>query len=348
MMLLMNKTNYSLVQKKKFKDLIINEKPLQKINNNKNNIDIQFYNTISTIKKDENSFSNQSIIKHHTSINSIKKNEVKNNITNQKMITKLKVKCKNNNEKINIIGKSGYFPETSNIIKYKKIYKNTPKLNNENNNRSFFSSSIINNKIKNRLKHFKVLDLNNNSVTINFDRTNSSERDYFSKYKKNDKNNKNNKNIIKNQISRLKTEINMNNKNRLVIHRNTDNKKINKLKIIKESNTEKNDCFKNVNNNNLFILNNNSNEIKKDNNKTNKNSFSKIKKNIINNNYEEINAKKKSKPQIIKNINNNEIKKDILIDYNILCECLSLNNINKNINNDSKLIFNAKKKNNFY
>ena len=343
----MNKTNYSLVQKKKFKDLIINEKPLQKMNNNKNIIDIQFYNTISTIKKDENSFSNQSIIKHHTSINSIKKNEVKNNITNQKMIKKLKVKCKNNNEKINIIGKNGYFPETSNIIKYKKIYKNTPKLNNENNNRSFFSSSIINNKIKNRLKHFKVLDLNNNSVTINFDRTNSSERDYFSKYKKNDKNNKNNKNnknIIKSQISRLKTEINMNNKNRLVIHRNTDNKKINKLKIIKESNTEKNDCFKNVNNNNLFILNNNSNEIKKDNNKTNKNSFSKIKKKNIINNYEEINVKKKSKPQIIKNINNNEIKKNILIDYNILCGCLSLNNINKNINNDSKLIFNAKKK----
>ena len=348
-MLLMNKTNYSIVQKNKFKDLIINEKHLKKTNTNKN-INIQFFNTISSIKKDENYFSNKSIIKHHTSINSIKKNDVRSNIINQKMIKKLKVKCKNNDEKINNIGKSGYFPETSNIIKYKKIYKNTPKLNNENTNRSFLSSSNNNNynKIINKLKHLKVLDLNNNSININFDPTNSTERDYYSKYKKNDKN----KNLTKSQISRLKTEININNKNRLVIHRNTDNKKINKLNIIKESNTEKNDYYKNENNNNLFILNNekellgknNSIEIKKE-NKTNKNSCSKIKKNIINNNLEEINnTKKKNKPKIIKNFNNHVIKKNILIDYNILCGCMSLNNINKNINNDSKLILNRKKK----
>ena len=349
-MLLMNKTNYSIVQKNKFKDLIINEKHLKKTNTNKN-IDTQFFNTISSIKNDENYFSNKSIIKHHTSINSIKKSDVKKNTTNQKTTKKLKVKCKNNNDKINNIGKSGYFPETSNIIKYKKIYKNTPKLNNEiNTNRSFFSSSNNNNynKIKNRLKHLKVFDLNNNSFNINFERTNSSERDYYSKYNKNGKN----KNLIKSQINKLKTEININNKSRLVIQRNTDNKKINKLKIIKESNTEKNDYYKNENNNNLLILNNekellcknnNSIEIKKD-NKTNKNSFSKIKKNIINNNLEEINNANKKKLKIIKNINNHEIKKNILIDYNILCGCLSLNNINKNINNDSKLILNRKKK----
>ena len=136
----------------------------------------------------------------------------------------------------------------------------------------------------------------------------------------------------------------MNNKNRLVILRNNDIKKINKLKIIKESNTEKNDYYKNENilNNEreLFFKNNNSIEI----NKTNKNSFSNLKKNIINNNFEEINVKKKDKPQILKNINNNLIKKNILIDYNILCACLSLNNINKNIHNNCKFIFNPKKK----
>ena len=63
-----------------------------------------------------------------------------------------------------------------------------------------------------------------------------------------------------------------------------------------------------------------------------------------NNNLEEINNANKKKLKIIKNINNHEIKKNILIDYNILCGCLSLNNINKNINNDSKLILNRKKK----
>ena len=239
-MLLMNKTNYSIIQKKRFKDLLINEETSKnnKSNSKKNNIENKFFNTISSINNNEYFKDNNVIKKHHTCISSSKRSIIKNDMTNQRLINKLKVKCKNtNNETINDSNKAGETLENGRKRKKIIISKYTPKRINEN-NKTFFSHSNNNNhyKIKNKLKHINVLDLENNSSNIDLEGKNTTVDCFFK-----NNNNKNinisrdkNSTLIKNKIKRINTEEIGNNKSRLIIHRNTENKKNNKFRLIKE------------------------------------------------------------------------------------------------------------------
>ena len=344
----MNKTNYSIIQKKKFKDLLINDDIVKKNKNknNNNNIENQFFNTVSSINNEYFSEQNKDIKKHRTSINSIKRSENRNNMTNQRLINKLRVKCRNSiNKKMNNSIKKGERTGNGSLSKNKILSKYTPKHMNEN-NKTFFSHSNNNKdyKIKNKLKHIKVIDLQNNSINIDFESKNNTTTDYFSQYNTINKNN-NNSNILKNKITRLNTEANSINKSKLIIHRNIDVKKNNKFRLIKEFITEK---VRNKNNL-LNIKNDNVNDLSNENrnkiqiNKIN-NLIKKVNINSINNN-DEINVKRKCKIQKIKNINEKEIKNSLLYGDNNMYNCMSSNNIVTNINNnDNKIKINHEKK----
>lgn len=328
-LLLMNKTNYSIIPKKKLTtdSITITNDETMTIKQNKK-ITNNFYNTISSSSNKE--FFNGSIIKkNRTCINSSNKKGIKSNITNKRMINKLKVKCKEyllNNEKINNISahdRNSYLSNDKNINKY------TPKhiIGNKENYLSHSNNNFS--KIKNKLKSLNILDFENNSVfnSNTIDNKNNTASNYFLK----DKNN-----LIKNHINRLNTDTNINNNSNLVIHRNLDNQKISKFKLIKEFKTEKDIYCKNVNNNNNNLLNiNNVKESSLNKNRlitiNKKNIFTKKLKTSIKN-KEENYVKIKNKPQIINNSNT----KNKLIFNNSLNNCLSSNDIGNTMNNNDK------------
>ena len=321
--LFMNQTNYSV--KKKLNDSIINEnhysiKKVKKLSNLNN--DNQAYNTISSLNNEylnDNNHNNSSIKKNRTCFHSINKNG-----KNRRMMNKLKVKCKDFllNNKTNT---------KTNISKEKNKSKFTPK-NIIKNKVSFFSHSNNNlYKIKNRLKSLKILDLELNSININKDSKNNTASDYFFK--------NHNKNNNQNKSNRLNTDFNV--KNKKLIHRNTDIKMTNKLRLIKEFKTEKDNLdkkekSKNILNieyyskNNKIIINKKNLLSKKS--KNNLVSSININKNIKNNNEE--NDKMKCN-QII----NSNLKNKYRLDNN-LNGCLSSININKKDKNEKILFLN--------
>ena len=333
--LIMNKTNYSMLSKQRFKEFLISDESIKK-NKNKNN---QMFNTISSIKKNEHFNNNSEIKKFNTFFNKTTNNGIKSSISNQRLVNKLKVTCKTNfNEKLNSIKKRGEMTEKGSESKDKKRNKYTPK-HMENSNRSFFSHSNNKNiKIKNKLKYLKVSE--NDSVNNDFNNKISATSDFFFKHR-------NNNNYIIKKKDRLTTEINRNNKSRLIILRNTDRKKNSTFNLNKEFNTEKKN-FEEIEHNNNFLGLNNENELSnKNSNKiqiNKKNHELKLNKdNIIN---EELTVKKKTLVQKLKKINNNDANNNNSISgKNNLYNCLSLNNINKKkTNKDNKQSLNHKKK----
>jgi hypothetical protein len=239
-------------------------------------------------------------------------------------MNKLKVKCKDFllNTKANT---------KINISKEKNRNKFTPK-NLIKNKGSFFSHSNNNlYKIENRLKSLKILDLELNSINVNKDCKNNTASDYFFK--------NHNKNNNPNRSKRLNTDFNV--KNKKLIHRNTDIKITNKLRLIKEFKTEKDNMDKKERSKNILniehysknkkIIINKKNILSKK-SKNNLVSSININKNIKSTNEE--NDKMKSN-QII----NNNLKNKYRLDNN-LNGCLSSININKKDKNEKNLFLN--------
>ena len=323
--LFMNQTYYSI--KKKLNDSSINEnhctiKKKKKLSNLNN--DNQAYNTISSLNNEyfnDNNNNNSSIKKNRTCFHSINKNG-----KNRRMMNKLKVKCKDFllNNKVNT---------KINISKEKNKNKFTPK--NIIKNKGSFLSHSNNNlyKIKNRLKSLKILDLELNSININKDSKNNTVSDYFFK--------NHNKNTNQNKSNRLNTDLNV--KNKKLIHRNTDIKINNKLRLIKEFKTEKDILDKKERSKNILNIENysknnkitiNKKNILSKKSKINLVSSSNVNKNINMKSNNEENDKMKSN-QIV----NNSLKNKYRLDNN-LNGCLSSININKKDKNEKKLFLN--------
>ena len=338
-LLFMNKINNTIMPKKKITaDTIINDdsaiiKQNKIINNN-------FYNTISTVNNEffnkiSNSNSSNVNKKNRTCINSSSKNGVKTNITNSRIINKLKVKCKQYllNEKLkdaNSRERNGHFLNDKILNKY------TPK--HIISNRESFISHSNNNKITNKLRSLHLIDfvnnlMGNNDLAVNKNNTTTS---YFSKDKKKN-------NVIKKQINRLNTDNNITNNNNLIIHRNNFNIK-NKLKMLKEFKTEKGVVFEKKNSNSNIInyisnIKTENEKFKSEKHKTLINKQNIIPKkykysfNSVNNNTENFRIIKKKFEMM--NNDNKKLKKKLLSN-NSSNNCLSSKNINNKIDYSDK------------
>ena len=343
--LFLMKQNKSINQKNNFTDFSVitdsslilpkNKKILEIPKNNK------IYNTINN-----NNIDYKNILKkNNTNISNMSGKDNKNNIANKRMINKLKVKCRDN-----------FIENKNNFSRDKATNKYTPKNIIENND-SFFAQTNNNyckTKNSNKLRSFKLLDLDNNFININInDIKNNTASNYFfnNKTKNDEKQNQNN--------NRIKTEINMNNNTKnnnntnnnnnnsnLIIHRNSEHKIGNKFRLIKEFRTEKT-IYNNENKDDIYFPNENdlsNNELQKI--KINrKNIFLKKSQNSLrdamnkNQNNPNINIKEND-------INGNTFNKTLIKNKksfnlndnnNINNNSISTNHYTKKFNNDKKL-----------
>ena len=322
-----NDSSMIITKNKKLTEIPHNFKNFNTINNN--------YNKNNIIKK------------NNTYIKRIKGNGSKNEISNQRMMNKLKVKCKDYlfNEKLNNI-------KTNNNLSKEKIgNKLTPK-NIIKNNISFFAHTNYNIKNKclnnNKLKYFQQLDLDNNFININNnDNQNNTETNYYD-------DNINNKEKRKIENNNINNESN-NKNNNLIIHRNTESKMGNKFRLIKEFKTETENFYSNLqkdifpNDNELSSKNLEKIKINKKNIflKKSQNSF----RSTFNNKNQNLNeisdndifTKRKNKSKHI--MNNSTItksnKKKLIINNNIF----NNNSKNKNKNSLKQFPLNPNKKN---
>ena len=345
-----NITDYSIItdssliihKNKKITEIAQNKDNFKSINVNSINKNGNLYKNI--LKKNNTNIkgiSGRGIINNH--------NKTNNNYHNKIMINKLNLK--NIDSVIND-------NKNNSLIRDKIINKFTPK-NIIKNNGSFFAQSnnnYIKNKNNNKLRSFKLFNLDNNYININItDIKNNTASNYF--YNEISKNNEE-----KEHNNILKTDIN-NNTN--LIHRNTENIMRNKCRLIKEFKTEKNNFNKeNDKNDDVFFtdknnLSNNGIGIQKI--KINRknifykksqnslrgafNHISNQKMKTINN---EINSKSINNAQLLNtNIINNKIIKIFPLDekkINISKNIKNTNNNNKNLQNDKNSSFYQNKK----
>ena len=348
--LFLMKQNNSITQKNNFIDYSIITDSSLIIPKNKKIAEIpknnKIFNTISATNTNNNE--KKIIKKSNTNVNSIASI---NNITNKRMINKLKVKCRDYliNDKAN--------NNINNFSREKNIHKITPK-NIIKNNGSFFAQTnknYLKNKNKNKIRSFKLLEIDNNFINIKLnDFKNNTSYNYFSNNANNK--NKNNNNTIENEDknNRLNTEVNSSNNSNMIIHRNTEYKICNKFRLIKEFKTEKNDLNTNENNGLYFSNDNN----------ISKNGLQKIKinrknifykktqnslRNAINNNENinlnnnELNIRRKSNYQLVNK--NNIIKSNNLpLDNKNNNNNFSSSHYSKDFYNDKKLSLYQNKK----
>ena len=326
-----NYTDYSLINDT---SLIIPKKKFSEIQKNNN----KTFNTISTSKT--NMHNDKNIYrKNTTNVNSLCGgiNRI-NSISNKRMFNKLKVKCREyilNNKKNNQFSRS----------KEKNIHKITPKSIIQNNG-SFFTQSNNNNnhiKNKNKLRSFKILEIDNNYIIKKNDFKNNTSYNYFNINNNNSIHNNENDN----NNNRIKTEIigNHNNPN-LVIHRNTQHKKGNKCRLIKEFKTEKNDINL-IDSKVLYFSNDNTitnNEPQKitinRNNIFYKKSQNSLRSAIsgsknLDHNDDEINIKRSNNHQLINKVS--RTKNNIPFDNSNINNNFDTNHSNKEFYNDKKL-----------
>jgi len=350
--LFLMKQNNSITQKNNFIDYSIITDSSLIIPKNKKIAEIpknnKIFNTISATNTNNNE--KKIIKKSNTNVNSI---AGINNITNKRMINKLKVKCRDYliNDKAN--------NNINNFSREKNIHKITPK-NIIKNNGSFFAQTnknYLKNKNKNKIRSFKLLEIDNNFINIKLnDFKNNTSYNYFSNNANNKNKNKNNNNTIENEDknNRLNTEVNSSNNSNMIIHRNTEYKICNKFRLIKEFKTEKNDLNTNENNGLYFSNDNN----------ISKNGLQKIKinrknifykktqnslRNAINNNENinlnnnELNIRRKSNYQLVNK--NNIIKSNNLpFDNKNNNNNFSSSHYSKDFYNDKKLSLYQNKK----
>ena len=251
------KSNNSLIQKiKNMNDnSLTNDSTLYIPKNRKASEISKNKQNFNTINSSSGHYKKNIIKKNNTYVSSISSRINKSSITNQRMINKLKVKCKDYiyNEKDSDLGRS------NNLSRDRIISRITPK-NIINNNGSFFGHTNYNikKKCKNseKIRTFKKLEIdsnninNNNTFMNNNDIRNHTENNYFCH---DTSNNNIESNINISQFNRTNTEANnytnTNNansntnmstiNNNLIIHRNIEHKLSNKFRLIKEFKTEK-------------------------------------------------------------------------------------------------------------
>ena len=318
--------DYSILTEESF--ILPNKKVSEIHKNNK------IYNTINISKNNETFLK-----KNNTNLNTVSgKGNKTSNIINKRMMNKLKVKCKD------------IFKEDN---KSNQIRDNKAKQTNiMKNNGSFFSNTnnnYFNNKNTNRLKSFKLLNLD---ININDIKNNTSTNYFFNDNIKN--------NGDENRDNRLKTEINStnNNNSNLIIHRNSEHKNGINFRKIKELKTEK---YKN----NFNLKENKKNEIFFPNeNNINNNVLKKIKinrkniffkksqnslKDVINTNNQNINPNDNEMDKKIELINKENVNKRIINRFpldnkNIKNNGLDTQKYNLNKNNEKKLLLYHNKK----
>ena len=367
------KSNNSLIQKiKSMNDYsLINDSSLYIPKNRKASEIAKKKQSFNTINSSSGHYRKNIIKKNNTYVSSISGRINKSNITNKRMMNKLKVKCKDYiySEKNNDIGSS------NNLSRDRIISRITPK-NIITNNGSFFAHTNYNikKKIKNseKIRTFKKLEIdstiinNSNTFTNNNDIRNNTESTCF--YHDTSNNNlETNVNIS--QFNRTNTEANnlTNNKisinntnmntinNNLIIHRNIEHKLSNKYRLLKEFKTEKekNEVFSYTNKDSIFynqsqlsdknmnkITINRKNIIQKKSNislRDTANLKQNINLNEINDdNINETNSKQKSKYLMINNTTiNTKVKNRILLDNKNINK--NLFNVNKNVIKKSKM-----------
>lgn len=373
------KSNNSLIQKiKEMNDYsLINDSSLYVSKNRKASEFSKKKQNFNTINSSSGHYKKNIIKKNNTYVSSISSRINKSNITNKRMMNKLKVKCKDYifNEKNNDLGNS------NNLSRDKIISRITPK-NIIKNYGSFFAHT--NNNIKKNYKNsesirtFKKLEIDSNNINNsntfmnNNDIRNNTESNYFYH---DTSNNNIESNINISQFNRNNTEANnctSNNNtnmntinNNLIIHRNIERKLSNKFRLIKEFKTEKekNELFSYTNKDSLFynqsqlsdknmnkITINRKNILQKKSNISLRDTAN-LKKNInlneINDdNINEMNIKQKSKYLMLNNTTiNTKAKNRILLDNKNVNK--NLFNVNKNIikkSNDKKLALYQNKK----
>ena len=356
-----------------FIDEIISNEMININNNNNNNLLFSYSsNSNSNINCVLNT-SNSTTLKKSNSNFSLK--TLKNNNSNKKLNNNNENNKKNNNNNIN----------KKNDI---KTIKSINLINNNNNN----NNSIV----KKRKQNFLMNIMNSNSFARNYQTRPKSKSKYI--YEENNINNNNNNNekkLIKNKITRQKennfytyeNNNNLNNNNNKIIKKkietisrnkekenvkkNNTNYKIHKNdilmidEIINRSIVQNNQNFlNNLNNNkknNINNINNNNNNLKINHKKTKSNDFHNI-KNIIKNNYIEINniniqnnSVNNNNNNLQNNINNNnneneeeneESKISIIIDNENVEDEIEDTHNNNNINNNNSYIINLNNKNN--
>ena len=359
------KSNNSLIQKiKSMNDYsLTNDSSLYIPKNRKASEISKNKQNFNTINSSSCHYRKNIIKKNNTYVSSISGLINKSCITNQRMINKLKVKCKEYiyNEKNSDLGSS------NNLSRDRIISRITPK-NIIENNGSFFAQTNYNIKKKykdgEKIRTYKKLEIDSNNINNsniymnNNDNRNHTESNYFYH---DTSNNNIEPNINTSQFNRTNTEVNNYNNtnsanantnmntinNNLIIHRNIEHKLSNKFRLIKEFKTEKekNELFSYTNKNSLLYSLNQLSDKNMNKITINRKSIFQKKSNISLRDTAKIKQKMNLNDANDDNINvtDNKQKSKYLMLNNTIIKTKSKNRIlleNKNVN---KNLFNANK-----